>query len=54
MIAFTIGLLTIAGLIPVIVKLEKAEKDFSALIDREHEKTLAGIERYNTMKNQPE
>jgi hypothetical protein len=50
MIVFAIGFLTIVGLIPVIIKLDKAEKEFSDTIKREHEKTLAGIERYKAMK----
>ena len=54
MFMFAIGFLTIVGLIPTIAKLEKTERDFSELVQSEHEKTLAGIKRYNTMKNQPE
>lgn len=50
MTVFVIGFLTIVGLIPTIVKLDKAEKDFSALVDREYEKSLIGIARYNEMK----
>ena len=50
MMMFVIGLLTIVGLIPTIVKLAKVEKNFSQAIDREHEKTIQGIERYNDMK----
>ena len=50
MIIFVIGTLTITGLIPVIVKLEKAEKELSQVIDREHEKTIQGIGRYDAMK----
>lgn len=50
MTVFVIGILTMTGLIPVIVKLNKAEKDFSNIIKREHEKTLQGIARYNEMK----
>lgn len=50
MMIFIIGLLTIMGLIPIIVKLAEAEKEFSELVDREHEKALQGIARYNDMK----
>lgn len=54
MAMFAIGLLTMAGLIPVIVKLAKAEEGFSQAVDKEHEKTTHGIVRYNDMKSRPE
>lgn len=38
-------------IIAFFIKLIKTERDFSELIQREHEKTLQGIARYNTMKN---
>lgn len=51
MMIFIIGFLTVMGLIPIIIKLDKAERELWTLTDREHEKNIKGIARYNEMKN---
>lgn len=50
MFMFAIGFITVMGLIPIIIKLDKVERDLWTLTDKEHKKALQGLARYNEMK----